>query len=107
MFVTTPTEEEAEKIAGELMDENLVQAAKITPRIRSIYRWQDKVEDEPETLIIFKTKLMHVPEIIDKVVVLHSYDVPEIIALPSHRTPYLNTDEDLQRPWWKRLLGRA
>ena len=107
VFVTTPTEEEAEKITGELMDENLVQSAKIIPRIRSIYRWQDKVEDEPETLVIFKTKLIHVPEIIDKVVVLHSYDVPEIIALPALLTPYLDLDEGLQRPWWKRLLGRA
>ena len=107
VFVTTPTEEEAEKIAGELMDENLVQSAKITPRIRSIYRWQDKVEDESETLTIFKTKLMHVPEIIDKVAVVHSYDVPEIIALPALLTPYLDMDEDFGRPWWKQLLGRA
>ena len=107
VFITTPSEEEAEKITRELMDEDLIISGKITPSIRSIYRWQDQIEDKPETLVILNTRLMHIPQIVERVVVLHSYDVPGIIALPTHLTPHLSLSPDDSRPWWKQLLGRA
>ena len=65
--------------------------ANITGRIRSIYRWQDAIEDEAECLMILKTSQASLDALIARANELHSYDVPEIIALPIHQgyPPYL------------------
>ena len=77
-----------------------------SPRIRSIYRWQDKIEDEPEFLMVVKTVRGHIPAIISRVAELHSYDVPDIIALPIRRVQDPLKDWIVETPakktWWKR-----
>ena len=82
VFVTTSSPAEARKIGRALVEEKLVACANIIPQIRSIYRWQNKVCDGPEALMVLKTRSAQIHKIIKKVRSLHSYAVPEIIALP-------------------------
>jgi periplasmic divalent cation tolerance protein len=82
VFITASGEEEAAKIAKALVEARLAGCVNIIKDIRSIYSWQGKIEDEKEVLIIVKTqKHLFVP-LMKKVKKLHSYTVPEIIALP-------------------------
>ena len=64
------------------MEERLAACANIVPRIRSIYRWQGKVEDEAESLILMKTRADTVQSLMNRVRELHTYDVPDIVAIP-------------------------
>jgi periplasmic divalent cation tolerance protein len=82
VYVTAPAEEEAEKIARALVENKLAACANIVKNMRSIYRWQGKIEDEAEVLMIVKTRKEHFAHIREMVKQLHSYSVPEIIALP-------------------------
>lgn len=82
VFITAPNEKTAVKIAKAFVEEKLAACVNIVKNIRSIYAWQGKIEDEPEVLIIAKTQKKHFKKIVNKVKGLHSYTVPEIIALP-------------------------
>lgn len=82
ILVTTSSEEEAKKIATALVDARLAACANIVKWVQSVFRWQGKVEDEPETLMIIKSVAGKLDALIAKVKELHSYDVPEVIALP-------------------------
>ena len=82
IFVTTSSSAEAAKIGRALVEEKLVACANIVPQVRSIYRWQGKICDEPEALMVLKTRSGRIQKIIKRVRSLHSYTVPEIIALP-------------------------
>ena len=82
IFVNTGSEDEAVTIAHTLVSERLAACGNVLPQIRSIYRWQGKIEDEPEVMLLIKTTEDRIPALIDRVNQLHSYDVPEIIALP-------------------------
>ncbi len=78
---TAGSEEEARKIARHLVDHQLAACVNIIPQVQSIYRWQGKVEESREWLLSIKTttaKFTQVREAIDE---LHSYDLPECIAL--------------------------
>ncbi len=92
VFVTCGSEEEAVKIANILVEEKLAACANIVSSIRSIYRWEGKIWDEKEWLLIIKTQESRFEDLSDKVKSLHSYSVPEIIALPIIQAslPYLN-----------------
>ncbi len=92
VFITAPSEAEAAGIGRVLVEERLAACANITGQIRSIYRWQDAIEDEAEFLMILKTSQASLDALIARANELHSYDVPEIIALPIHQgyPPYLN-----------------
>jgi periplasmic divalent cation tolerance protein len=81
-YVTAPGEEEAEKIARDLVENRLAACVNIVKNMRSIYRWQGKVEDEAEVLLIIKTRRALFGRLVEKVKQLHDYSVPEIIALP-------------------------
>jgi periplasmic divalent cation tolerance protein len=82
VFITASNEDEAANIAKALVEGKLAACVNIVKNLRSIYIWQGKVEDESEVLMIVKTqkKLFH--SLSRKVRELHSYSVPEIIALP-------------------------
>jgi len=82
VFITASCEDEAANIARALVEGKLAACVNIVRNLRSIYRWQGKIEDESEVLMIVKTqkKLFH--SLSRKVRELHSYSVPEIIALP-------------------------
>lgn len=82
IFITASSKEEAQKIGGNLVELKLAACANILSPIQSIFRWQGKVCDEPEVLMILKSVKSNLDIIIEKVKQLHSYDVPEIIALP-------------------------
>jgi periplasmic divalent cation tolerance protein len=82
VYVTAPGEEEAEKIAGVLLENKLAACVNIVRGVRSIYRWQGKIEDGAEVLMIVKSRREHFERLQATVKQLHSYSVPEIIALP-------------------------
>jgi len=82
IFVTTPNHDDALRIARALVEEERVACVNVIDKITSIFRWKGKVEEETECLLIIKTRVERVPDVIDRVKSLHSYDVPEIIALP-------------------------
>ena len=82
VYVTASGEEEAEKIGRALLENELAACVNIVKNVRSIYRWQGKIEDEAEAMMIVKTRRQHFGRIEEAVKKLHSYSVPEIIALP-------------------------
>jgi len=82
VFVTCGSEEEAVKISNALVEEKLAACVNLIPPIRSIYRWEGKIWDEKEWLLFIKTQRKKFDELEKKVKSLHSYTVPEIIALP-------------------------
>ena len=82
IFVTSTSEGEAAKIARMLVEEKLAACCNIVPQIRSIFSWKGEVCDEQETLLIVKSRGSMFERIKERVIQLHSYDVPEIIALP-------------------------
>lgn len=82
IFVTAKDQAQADKIAGKLVEEKLIACANIVPGIQSIFRWEGKVDRAQEVLLILKSRRRHFPTIVKRVKALHSYNVPEIIALP-------------------------
>jgi periplasmic divalent cation tolerance protein len=82
VLVTCGSEEEAVKIANSLVEEGLVACVNIISPVRSIYRWEGKIWDEKEWVLIIKTQKKRFEELEKKVKSLHSYSVPEVIALP-------------------------
>ncbi|MDX2028668.1 MAG: divalent-cation tolerance protein CutA [Alphaproteobacteria bacterium] len=92
VHITTATRPEAEKIARTLVEEKLAACANIVPGIRSIYRWEGKVEEGDEILLIVKTRADLFEPLRKLVKALHSYQCPCIVALPvtvGHQ-PYLD-----------------
>ncbi len=82
IFVTTSSEPEAHKIADLLLSRRKAACVNIVPKVESSFWWQGKLDAAEESLLIIKTKASVLPEIIDLVKAAHSYEVPEIIALP-------------------------
>ena len=97
VLVTCGTEEEAAKIARALVEERLAACVNLLAPVRSIYRWEGKVCDEKEWLLVIKTRAERFRELEEKVKALHSYSVPEIISLPIVRgsMPYLHWVEEM------------
>ena len=82
VFITTATEEEARRIANLLLSQRKAACVNIVPMINSLFWWQDKLDSAQESLLIVKTKASVLNEIVSLVREIHSYDIPEIIALP-------------------------
>jgi len=82
VLVTCSSEEEAVKISKALVEDRLAACVNLISPVRSIYRWEGKIWDEREWLLMIKTRKERFKEIKTKVKALHSYSVPEIIALP-------------------------
>jgi periplasmic divalent cation tolerance protein len=81
-FSTASSPEEGEKIARTLVEEQLAACVNLFPGVRSIYRWQGQIEDGTEIFLVIKTQRHLVDSVISRIRKLHSYAVPEIIALP-------------------------
>ncbi|MBI5929128.1 MAG: divalent-cation tolerance protein CutA [Chloroflexi bacterium] len=82
VLVTASSEEQARKIAGELLAKKLIACANLVP-VRSMFIWQDQVQDEAEVLMILKTTTTAFKEKLEaEIKQLHSYEVPEIIGMP-------------------------
>lgn len=82
VFVTVPNENEGERIARTLVEEKLAACVNMVKNIRSIYRWQGKIEDDQEFLLIIKSRGELFKILEKRVKELHSYTVPEVISLP-------------------------
>lgn len=79
---TCPDAETAAGIARVLIEDSLVACVNILPGLRSMYRWNDSVQDEQEVLMILKTPADRLPDARQRLVALHPYEVPEVVALP-------------------------
>ena len=82
IFVTVSSKEEAQKIIQALLQEKLVACGTIIDGVGSHFWWQGTIDQAKETLLILKTRKALFPKVVKKVKSLHSYEVPEIIALP-------------------------
>ena len=82
LFITTDSASEARQISRVLLEQKKAACVNIIPKVDSLFWWEDKLDSARENLLIVKTKASLLPEIINLVKKVHSYDVPEIIALP-------------------------
>jgi len=82
VLITVGSEEEAHKIAELLVNEKKAACVNIVPEIDSIFWWEGKIDSAQESLLLVKTRASLFPEIVELVKRMHSYEVPEIIALP-------------------------
>jgi periplasmic divalent cation tolerance protein len=78
---TAGSEEEARKIARHLVDHQLAACVNIIPQVQSFYRWQSRVEESREWLLLIKTTAEQFSQVSDAINELHSYDLPECIAV--------------------------
>ncbi len=90
VLVTVSSEMEGKAIAQALVQSHLAACVNLFP-IRSIYTWQDQIHDDEEWQLLIKTDLRQFSALEAKIKAIHSYDVPEIIALPilAGSLPYL------------------
>ena len=82
LLITTASVEEAQKISRVLLEKRKAACVNIISEVNSHFWWEGKLDSTRESLLIAKTKASLLPEIIDLVKGVHSYTVPEIIALP-------------------------
>jgi periplasmic divalent cation tolerance protein len=78
---TCASAEEAQRVARALVEKRLAACVNVMPGIRSVYRWKDAIEDEEEVLLLIKTSRGLLEELREEIERLHSYEVPEVIAL--------------------------
>ena len=81
---TVPDEKTAGKIADALVAEKLAACINIVPSIMSVYRWNDAIEHDQELLLLIKTSESTWPLLEARILELHPYELPEIIAVPIH-----------------------
>ena len=91
VLMTAANGEEAARLADLLIGAHLAACVQILPEIESVYRWEGKIERQAEILLLAKTTRSKFEELEREVRALHSYDTPEIIALPivAGSAPYL------------------
>lgn len=96
IFITSKDRGEANKIASKLVEEKLIACANIVDKISSLFWWEDKVDSSEEVLLVLKTKKSLFRKIEKSVKSIHSYSVPEIIAMPivAGQKDYLNWIEN-------------
>lgn len=82
VLTTCASEDQAAQIAEALIKANAAACCNIVKDVRSLYIWRDKLEDDQEVLLLTKTTVSAFPKVREMIKNLHSYDVPEIIALP-------------------------
>ena len=81
VFVTAPDSNTAAELTKTLIEENLVACGNIVNGIRSIYRWEGKVCDDTEVLVLLKTLERAVPRLKERLVELHPYECPELLTV--------------------------
>ena len=99
VLVTCPDRETAAMIAGSLVEEKLAACANLVEGVTSVYRWKGEIQQEPEVLLIIKTRMARFEEIKTRVQALHPYEVPEIISadITAGNVPYLNWIDESTR----------
>ena len=82
IFITTGTDGEARRVAEVLLEQRKASCINIVPTVTSLFWWKGRIESDQESLLIVKSKASLLDEIVSLVKGVHSYDVPEVIALP-------------------------
>ena len=92
IYMTAGSKDEAKKIGKELVASRLAACVNILDNINSIYRWDGEIHNDTEVVMIAKTTENRVPELVEKVKSMHSYDCPCIVSLPvlGGHQPYLD-----------------
>ncbi len=99
VLITAPDEETGKRLARTLVEEGLAACVNLVPGLASIYRWEGRVVEDREVLLLAKTTTLAFPKLKARVLELHPYQVPEILALPvaEGHGPYL--------AWLRESLG--
>ena len=99
IFVTAANKKEAGNIANSLIEKKLAACVNIIDKIESVFWWEGKVSRAREVLLVIKSKKTNLNKIIKQVRAIHSYSVPEIIAIPiaGGYKPYLEWINDSLR----------
>jgi periplasmic divalent cation tolerance protein len=82
VFCTCADEQEALRLAKVLVERRLAACVNVLPRLQSVYRWEGDVKLESEYLLLMKTTEDRFPALRDDITELHSYEVPEVLAVP-------------------------
>jgi periplasmic divalent cation tolerance protein len=92
VLVTLPGADAARAMARILVDEGLAACGSVVPGLTSIYRWEGEIREDAEALLLLKTDEATLPALIRRVPELHTYEVPEVLALPvtEGHAPYLD-----------------
>jgi periplasmic divalent cation tolerance protein len=77
-----PNADQAAEIAHTLVTERLAACVNLVPAVRSIYRWQEKINDDNEVLLLIKTRSEQFDRLRSRILELHPYEVPEVLAIP-------------------------
>jgi periplasmic divalent cation tolerance protein len=96
ILITASIDEEAEKIANKLLTQRKAVCVNIIPKVQSLFWWKGELDSADEAVLIVKSKASLVDEIVSLVREAHSYEVPEVIALPliGGNPDYLNWMSD-------------
>lgn len=81
VFVTAPGRAEGLALARQVVEESLAACGNVIPGVTSVFRWDGKVNEEEEVLLILKTTVARSPALIARVAELHTYEVPEVLSL--------------------------
>ena len=100
LFITAPSDDVATTLANALVGEGLAACVNRIPGVRSTYRWEGKMEVADEVLLLVKTRSASFEAVRARVLELHPYTVPEIIALPivAGHAPYLAWIDESTKP---------
>lgn len=82
VMITCPSKEEAERVAKRLVEAKLAACVSVATGLRSFFWWKGRVEETEEVLMLVKTRLDELDRLASEVKALHSYEVPEVVALP-------------------------
>jgi periplasmic divalent cation tolerance protein len=96
VFSTFGDAEEARRIVRQLVEERLIACGNLLPGVESIYRWQGAIETAQETMAVMKTNIDRYYQLEARLKELHSYEVPEVVAVRAHAglLPYLRWVDD-------------
>jgi periplasmic divalent cation tolerance protein len=82
VFCSCADEQEALRVAKVLVEERLAACVNVLPRAQSVYRWEGEIKVESEYLLLIKTTEERFSSLRDRITELHSYEIPEILAIP-------------------------
>lgn len=82
ILCTCSSEQEADRIGAAVVEERLCACVTVLPPVRSIYRWQGAIERASEILLLIKTTTARFDALRERILALHSYDTPEVLAVP-------------------------
>jgi len=82
ILITSATAEEAGTIADALVSEHLAACVNIIPGVRSVFFWEGRRQEAQETLMVCKSRMPLMDKLMERVKAMHSYSVPEVVALP-------------------------